>query len=141
MEGSHRLVVEDSPPPADVALLEERVEAAAVAAAGVGEAHEFGVFVRDDDGRVLAGVSGLVWGEYCELHAMWVDAGLRGRGLGSALMTAAEEEARRRGCSLVALHAYDLLARDIFERLGYETVGVIEGVPAGSATRWYRKDL
>ena len=50
MEGSYRLVVEDAPPPADLALLEEQVEAAAVAAAGVGDAHEFGVFVRDDDG-------------------------------------------------------------------------------------------
>ena len=140
MEGSYRLVVEDTPPPADLALLEERVEAAAVAAAGVGDPREFGVFVRDDDGRVLAGVSGLVWGEYCELHAMWVDRALRGRGLASSLMNAAEDDARRRGCSLVALHAYDLLARDIFERLGYETVGVIEGVPVGRA-RWYRKAL
>ena len=141
MEGSFRLVVEDSPPPADVALLEEQVEAAAVTAAGVGNAHEFGVFVRDEDGRVLAGVSGIVWGAYCELHSMWVDAALRRRGLGSALITAAEAEARRRGCSLVALHAYDLLAGDLFERLGYETVGVIEGIPAGSRARWYRKDL
>ena len=141
MEGSHRLVVEDPPPPADLALLEEQVEAAAIAAGGVDEAHEFAVFVRDDNGRVLAGISGLVWAKYCELHAMWVDAPLRRQGLGTALMTAAEEEARRRGCSLVALHAYDLLVGDLFERLGYETVGVIEGVPAGSATRWYSKNL
>ena len=141
MEGTYRLVIEDAPPPADLALLEERVEAAAVAAAGIGDAREFGVFVRDDDGRVLAGVSGAVWGAYCELHAMWVDAALRGRGLAGALVAAAEDEARRRGCTLVAFHAYDLLARGLYERLGYETVGVIEGVPPGSATRWYRKDL
>ena len=29
----------------------------------------------------------------------------------------------------------------LYERLGYETVGVIEGCPAGSTARWYRKDL
>jgi GNAT superfamily N-acetyltransferase len=141
MEGSYRLVVEDSPSPADVALLEEQVEAAAVAAASLGEPREFGVFVRDDDARVLAGVSGLAWGGYCELHAMWVEKSLRGRGLARALMARAEDEARRRGCVLVTFHAYDLLTCGLFEKLGYETVGVIDGVPAGSATRWYRKDL
>ena len=38
-------------------------------------------------------------------------------------------------------HAYDLLAAGLYERLGYETVGVVEGSPAGSATRWFRKEL
>jgi hypothetical protein len=30
---------------------------------------------------------------------------------------------------------------DFYERLGYTTIGVIEGCPPGSAARWYRKDL
>lgn len=136
-----RLVVEESPDPADMALLEERVAAAASAAAGVGVEREFGVFVRDDDGRMRAGISGIVWGGCCELQAMWVDEALRGRGLARALMAAAEDEARRRGCALVVFHAYDLLAPGLYERLGYQTVGIIEGCPAGSAARWYRKDL
>jgi GNAT superfamily N-acetyltransferase len=141
VESSHGLVVEDSPDPADLALLEEHVAAAATAAAGAGEDQEFGIFVRDDEARVLAGISGIVWAGCCELQAMWVDESLRGRGLARALVTAAEAEARRRGCALVAFHAYDLLAPGLYGRLGYETVGVIEGYPAGSAARWYRKNL
>ncbi len=141
MDSSHRLLVEDSPDPADLALLEEQVAAAATAAAGVGQEQEFGLFVRDDAGRVLAGISGIVWGGCCELHAMWVDKSLRGRGLARALVAGAESEARRRGCALVLFHAYDLLAPGLYERLGYETVGVIEGYPAGSAARWYRKHV
>ena len=46
-------------------------------------------------------------------------------------MAGAEAEARRRGCALVQFRAYDLLAPGLYERLGYETVGVIEGCPAG----------
>ena len=72
---------------------------------------------------------------------MWVDKSLRGRGLARELMAAAEDEARQRGCALIEFRAYDLLAPGLYERLGYETVGVIEGWPAGSAARWYRKDL
>ncbi|HTA05655.1 MAG TPA: GNAT family N-acetyltransferase, partial [Solirubrobacteraceae bacterium] len=78
---------------------------------------------------------------YCELQAMWVEASLRNRGLAHALFAAAEAEASRRGCGLVVFHAYDLLARGLYERLGYETVGVIENCPVGSAARWYRKVL
>ena len=141
MDSPFRLVVEDSPDPADLALLEDHVAAAAIAAAGAGDDQEFGIFVRDDEGQVLAGISGIVWAGCCELQAMWVHQSLRGRGLARELMTKAEDEARRRGCTLVQFRAYDLLARGLYERLDYETVGAIEGWPAGSAARWYRKDL
>lgn len=141
MDGTHRLVVEDSPDPADLAVLEDRVAEAAVAAAGLGDDEEFAVFVRDDEERIVAGISGIVWGGCCELQAMWVDESLRGRGLARTLMSEAEAEAKRRGCALIAFHAYDLLVRGLYERLGYETVGVVEGLPAGSAARWYRKTL
>jgi GNAT superfamily N-acetyltransferase len=141
VDGAYRLAVEASPDPADLAALEERVAAAAGAATRVPEEEDLAVLVRDADGRLVAGISGLVWAGCCELQAMWVEERLRGRGLGRALMLAAEDEARRRGCDLVAFHAYDLLEKGLYERLGYEVVGVIEGWPPGSAARWYRKDL
>src|SRR5512132_2821535 len=136
MDEPYRLVVEDSPDPAELALLEERV-----APAGRGEDEECGIVGRDSDGGGVAGSWGVVGGGCCELQAMWVDEPLRGRGLARALMAGAEAEARRRGCALVQFRAYDLLAPGLYERLGYETVGVIEGCPTGSAARWYRKDL
>lgn len=140
-DGPYQLVAEDSPDPADLALLEERVTAAAIEAAGVGEDRAFGIFVRDDEGRIVAGISGMTWGGCCELHAMWVDEPVRGRGLARELMAAAESLARGRGCGLVEFFAYDLLVAGLYERLGYEAVGVIQGCPAGSTARWYRKDL
>jgi GNAT superfamily N-acetyltransferase len=140
-DSRYPLVVDDSPEPADLALLEERVARAAIEAAQVGEDRPFGIFMRDDERRIVAGISGMTWGGCCELHAMWVDESLRGRGFARALMAEAESVARRRGCSLVQFFAYDLLAPGLYERLGYESVGVVEGCPAGSAARWYRKRL
>jgi GNAT superfamily N-acetyltransferase len=136
-----QLIVEHSPAPADLALLEENVAAAAIAAAGMGAEQEFAILGRGDGGRVVAGISAIAWGGYCELQALWVDESLRNRGLGRALLAGAEAEARRRGCALVVFHAYDLLARGLYERLGYEAVAVIPNCPAGSAARWYRKHL
>ncbi len=141
MDQDFRLVVEDDPDLADLAFLEDRVAAAAEAAAGAGPAQDLAVFVRDEAGTVIGGISGITWGGYCELHAMWVDESVRGRGLARRLMAAAEDESRRRGCTQVLFMAYDLLAPNIYERLGYETVAVVEDCPAGSAARWFRKRL
>ena len=45
------------------------------------------------------------------------------------------------GCRLVMGLTYDVLTRGFYDRLGYRTVGMIENCPAGTATRWYCKDL
>jgi GNAT superfamily N-acetyltransferase len=138
---SHSLVVENQPDPLDLALLEERLAAAAVTAVGVGEEQELGIFARDDDGQIIAGAHASIWGGCCQVHAVWVEDALRGRGLARAIMATAEEEARRRGCRLVMGLTYDVLTASFYDRLGYRTVGFIEDCPAGTTTRWYRKDL
>ena len=139
--GSYELVVEAEPDPLDLALLEERLAEAAVEAAGVGEVHEFGIFVRDDDGRVVAGISGSYWGGCCQVHVVWVDGPLRGRGMARSLLAAAVDEARRLGCRLLMGLTYECLTADFYDRLGYRTVGVLENCPAGTSTRWYCRDL
>lgn len=89
----------------------------------------------------MAGISGGTWGGCCELSHLWVDEALRGRGIGRALVGAAEGEARRRECTQVVLLSHEVQAPGFYERLGYETVGVVEGYPTGSAARWFRKRL
>lgn len=133
--------VEDAPDPDELAFLEERVSEATRASAGVADDLDLAIFVRDEDGRVLAGVSGGNWGGCCELQHLWVDEALASQGLGSARMSAAEDEARRRGCTDLVLLTDDVQAPGFYERLGFETVGVVEGYPNGSAARRFRKRL
>jgi GNAT superfamily N-acetyltransferase len=138
---SYHLVAEDNPDPRDLALLEEKLAAAAVAAVGAGEEEEFGIFVRDDAGRIVAGASASVWGGCCQIHTLWVDGPRRGHGLATELMAEVEATARRRGCRLAMGLTYDVLTPGFYDRLGYRTVGIIDDCPAGTATRWYCKEL
>ena len=84
--------VEDHPDPLDIDVLETQIRREASAAMGLGDEADLAIFVRDA-GRVVAGNSGWTWGDCCELQSLWVEPGLRGRGLATRLLAAAEAEA------------------------------------------------
>ena len=134
------LHVEDHPDPLDVDVLETQIRRAASTAMGLGEETELAIFVREA-GRVVAGVSGWTWGDCCELQSLWVDPRLRGRGLATRLMFAAEAEAKARGCRQTLHFTYDFQAGTLYERIGYELVGRVEAFPSGADVLWYYKRL
>jgi GNAT superfamily N-acetyltransferase len=75
------------------------------------------------------------------LQSLWVEPSLRGQGLGTRLIAAAEAEAAARGCSQSVHFTYVFQAGSLYERSGYELVGRVEGFPSGTDVLWYRKRL
>jgi len=71
-------------------------------------------------------------GDFCRVSYLCVGEGARDRGIGEALLAAAEQEARRRGCDRMELHCDQrrTAAHRFYERLGYS-----------DAPRYYRKAL
>jgi GNAT superfamily N-acetyltransferase len=132
--------VEDDPDPLDIEFLETQIRRAASAAMGLGDETELAIFVRDA-GTVVAGISGWTWGDCCEMQSLWVEPSLRGRGLATRLIAAAETEAAARGCSQTVHFTYDFQARGLYEGNGYELVGRVENFPSGTDVLWYRKLL
>jgi GNAT superfamily N-acetyltransferase len=132
--------VEDHPDPLDVELLEAHIRSEASSVKGLGDEVELAIFVRDA-GTIVAGISGWTWGDCCELQCLWVAPRLRGRGLATRLLAAAEAEAATRGCSQTVHFTYDFQARDLYERTGYELVARVEDFPSGTDALWYRKRL
>jgi GNAT superfamily N-acetyltransferase len=141
-----KLVVEADPDPADVAFLEARVaeQTAAVTGHPPEPETELAIFVRDDDGAVVAGISGWTWGGCAELQHLWVEATRRGQGIATALLDAAEAEAVRRDCGQIVLFTHAAssgVGGERYTRRGYELVGRVDDYPAGDAALWYRKRL
>ena len=132
--------VEDHPDPLDLEVLETQIRREASAAMGLGDEADLAIFVRDA-GKVVAGISGWTWGDCCELQSLWVEPGLRGRGLATQLLAAAEAEAAARGCSQTVHFTYAFQARALYEQNGYELVGCVEDFPSGTDVLWYRKRL
>lgn len=76
---------------------------------------------REDD--VLVGTCRLiVSGEVALLGRLAVEPSGRGRGIGRAVLEAAERSARAAGAKRIALHA-QLPVRDFYERSGYSAYG------------------
>ena len=132
--------VEERPDPLDVELLEAHIRSEASTATGLGDEVELAIFVRDA-GTIVAGISGWTWGDCCELQSLWVAPQLRGRGLATRLIAAAEAEAATRGCVQTVHFTYDFQAQALYERNGYELVGRVQDFPSGTDALWYRKRL
>jgi GNAT superfamily N-acetyltransferase len=132
--------VEVHPDPLDVELLETNIRTEASTVKGLGDEVELAIFVRVA-GAIVAGISGWTWGDCCELQSLWVAPRLRGSGLATRLIAAAEAEAARRGCSQTVHFTYDFQAQALYERNGYEVVGRVHDFPTGTDALWFRKRL
>ena len=104
------LQVEAHPDPLDLEVLETKIRREASAAMGLGDEVDLAIFVRDA-GTVVAGISGWTWGDCCELQSLWVEPSLRGRGMATRLLAAAEAAAAARGCSQTVHFTWDFQAR------------------------------
>jgi ribosomal protein S18 acetylase RimI-like enzyme len=98
-------------------------------------------FVIDRDGARVGAVAGYTWGGICELRQVWVREDYRGRGLGSKLVKAAVDEARRRRCACVLLSTYDFQAPEFYRRLGFVVVSETKDKPLGHSEFILRRTL
>ena len=80
--------------------------------------------VSFEDGDLTGTCRVLVEDGVGRLGRMAVEPDLRGRGIGAAILEAAERASAAAGATRMRLHA-QLAARSLYERAGYEAVGEV----------------
>jgi len=124
----------------DIQYLEERIYEFNASATGISGGELLAFLIREG-GRIVAGICGNTWGGTCEVRQFWVDEPQRRRGLGTRLFRAAEQQARRRGCTQIILMTFSFQAPAFYRKHGFEVVATIENHPRGHQNLLMRKRL
>lgn len=142
MTGDPILTMSRERDPQAEAVVADGLAAFNKAAFGRVDAQTLDVVVRDDDsGEIVGGLLGHSSLGLFFLDLFYLPQHLRGAGLGSRIITLAEDEARRRGCAAVFVYTVTFQAPGFYERHGYRRFGEIACPPAGATRIFLSKTL
>ena len=135
------LLVTIDPTPDQVQYLEDRIYEFNSGATGITDGAYLGIFVKDEQGKIVAGICGNTWGGCLEIRQFWVEEHRRKEGLGTRLLRAAEDEARHRGCGQILLMTFTFQAPAFYAKHGFEVIAVVDDHPRGHKNFLMRKRL
>jgi len=141
MQNVTTIAVGDDAAAEDLQFLEEQINEFNFARTGIYDARLLVVLLRDDAGRIYAGLSGHTWGGVAEVRFLWVDEAKRHSGVGSRLLSAAEHEARARGCRKMVLSTHSFQAPAFYGKHGYIVAGEFSEYPRGHRSIFLEKIL
>jgi GNAT superfamily N-acetyltransferase len=115
---------------------------AAVKALGItAKQSEFIAGARDSRGALIGGFFCQVYLDTCFLKWAWVGEAARRKDVGRRLMAQCEDEARKRGASVLYLDTFSFQARPFYEKLGYKVFGTLKLGAKGIKRVWMVKVL
>jgi GNAT superfamily N-acetyltransferase len=135
------LVINSEPTPDQVQYLEDRIYEFNSGTTGITDGEWLAIFVRDEQGRIIAGICGNTWGGCLEIRQFWVEEARRKQGLGTRLLAAAEQEARQRGCQQILLMTFTFQSPAFYAKHGFEVIAVADEHPRGHKNLLLRKRL
>lgn len=89
------------------------------------------VYVHDANGQVVAGLIGDFALGWLSIHALWVTEDLRGLGIGTDILRAAEDAAIKAGCYAALLDTLSFQSPFFYEKRGYVRIGAVEDYRGG----------
>ncbi len=134
-------VINTEPTPDQVQYLEDRLYEFNSHVTGITDGEGLAILVRDERDRIIAGICGNTWGGCLEIRQFWVEESRRRQGLGTRLLGAAEQEARRRGCRQILLMTFSFQAPAFYAQHGFEVVATVDDHPRGHRNLLLRKRL
>lgn len=131
MTANYQITLDNDPSEADIEAVHNALVGFNRKVAGPTTPQKVAVFVRDQEGNIIGGVTGLTHYQWLLVNLLWLREDVRGHGLGTTLMQMIEAEAIRRGCFAAKLDTNSFQALDFYLKLGYNVFGQVEDYPPG----------
>ena len=135
------LQMTENPTESDWNFVKEQIDTFNIRTTGNDDYRPIAIFVRDEAGTIIAGLTAFTWGGTLRIECVWVHEKRRKEDYGKRLMAAAEQEAIARGCKQAILDTHSFQAPDFYPKLGYTLCGVIEDYPVGYQQLVFQKRL
>ena len=100
-----------------------------------------GIFLEDEMGRKLAGLTGETYGNWLCIRYLFVSESLRGQGIGGRLLETAELDAKRRGCQYDFVDTFSFQTPSFYKNHGYGEVFTLEAYPYTGKRHYYTKEI
>jgi GNAT superfamily N-acetyltransferase len=97
---------------------------------------QLGYKFTDEQGELVAGISGSVFGNWLMISWLWCSDSARGKGLADKLLTALEQAAIELGATTAQLDTLDFQAKPFYEKRGYSVKYQLNNYPR-SGTRYF----
>ncbi len=136
-----KIDVTDTPSESDLATITSGLVAFNAADIGPSERRPLGVLIRDESGETIGGISGYTGWGWLFTQLLFVPETLRGQGMASKLLDAAETEAIARGCFAAWIDTFNPQALRAYQRQGYEIFGELPDFPVGRSRFFLQKKL
>ena len=85
----------------------------------------------DENQNVIAGILGGTYWGWLHIDILWVDENFRSKKIGSRLLIAAENEAKKRGCHSMHVDTMSWQAPEFYKKHGYELISELDNIPNG----------
>jgi ribosomal protein S18 acetylase RimI-like enzyme len=97
--------------------------------------------MKNQRGEIIAGLTGRTSLGWLFVENLWVHEEIRGKNIGTELLSSAENEARKRGCRFAHLDTFGFQALDFYKKQGYEIFGELQDYPEGYSRYFLKKFL
>jgi ribosomal protein S18 acetylase RimI-like enzyme len=101
----------------------------------------FSIILKDQNQKILGGLSGVIFYGSLYVDSLWVDETIRGQDWGTKLMKESEKMGREHGVKFINLNTMDWEALPFYQKLGFSIEFIREGYEGNSKMFLLRKNL
>lgn len=127
--------------PQDINILFHNINEETAKKKGYKKIRPFSLFIRNKQGEVLGGATGISYYGCLYVDMLWVHEQLRHQGWGTQLMHHAESIGKERDCTFATVNTMDWEALPFYQKLGYHVEFIREGYYQDSKFYFLRKSL